>query len=262
MKKVLQSETEKVLLDAGFSEKEIAIYVALLSIGKGIVTKISRTASISRTTTYDILDSLSQKGLIRISGKEPKQEYIVEPPEKLEKFISEEIEKKNNNLIKIKDIIPELRSVYTEGERPKIKFYEGLDGLAEVYDDTLTAKETIVAYACYENMEPLLPKYFETYYKRRVAKKISARGIVPETPMAIEHKRKDQEEMRELSLVPKDKYYFTPDIEIYDNKVMIASWKEKLGIIIESAEISDAMKKIFELAWIGAKHLKNNDPLQ
>ena len=256
MKKVLQSQTEKVLLDVGFSEKEIAVYVALLSLGKGIVTKISRTASISRTTTYDILDNLSQKGLVRISGKEPKQEYIAEPPEKLEKFIIEEIEKKNNNLSKIKDIIPELRSVYTEGERPKIKFYEGLDGLAEVYDDTLTAKETIVAYACYEDMEPLLPKYFESYYKRRVKNKIFARGIVPETPMAIEHKKRDLEEMRELSLVPKDKYNFTPDIEIYDNKVMIASWKEKLGVIIESHEIADAMKKIFELAWLGAKQFK------
>jgi len=255
MKKVLQSETEKVLLDVGFSEKEIVVYVALLSLGKGIVTKISRTASISRTTTYDVLDSLTQKGLVRISGKEPKQEYIVEPPEKLEKYIIGEIEKKNNNLNKIKDIIPELRSVYLEGERPKIKFYEGLEGLMEVYDDTLTAKETIVAYACYEDMEPLLPKYFETYYKRRVEARISARGIAPNTEMAIGHQKKDLEEMRELSLVPKDKYSFTPDIEIYDNKVMIASWKDKLGIIIESAEISDAMKKIFELAWIGAKNL-------
>ena len=37
---------------------------------------------------------------------------------------------------------------------------------------------------------------------------------------------------------------------------MIASWREKLGIIIESAEIADAMKKIFELAWIGAKQVE------
>jgi hypothetical protein len=53
--------------------------------------------------------------------------------------------------------------------------------------------------------------------------------------------------------VPADKYYFSPEIDIYDNKVMIASWREKLGIIIESHEIADAMKKIFELAWIGAR---------
>ena len=36
---------------------------------------------------------------------------------------------------------------------------------------------------------------------------------------------------------------------------MIASWREKLGIVIESAEIADAMKKIFELALAEAKRL-------
>ena len=36
---------------------------------------------------------------------------------------------------------------------------------------------------------------------------------------------------------------------------MIASWREQLGITIESNEIADAMKKIFELAWISAKNL-------
>ena len=55
--------------------------------------------------------------------------------------------------------------------------------------------------------------------------------------------------------MPKDAYYFHPEINIYDNKVMIASWREKLGIIIESAEIADAMKKIYELAWAEAKRL-------
>ncbi|MCR4311594.1 MAG: hypothetical protein NUV54_03465, partial [Candidatus Taylorbacteria bacterium] len=57
------------------------------------------------------------------------------------------------------------------------------------------------------------------------------------------------------AFVPPEKYYFSPEINIYDNKVMIASWKEKLGVIIESAEIADAMKKIYELAWTEAKRL-------
>ena len=36
---------------------------------------------------------------------------------------------------------------------------------------------------------------------------------------------------------------------------MIASWREKLGVMIESAEIADAMKKIYELAWAEAERL-------
>jgi hypothetical protein len=76
---------------------------------------------------------------------------------------------------------------------------------------------------------------------------------VPKTPIAEERMLFNKEEKREVTFVPADKYYFSPEIDIYDNKVMIASWREKLGIIIESHEIADAMKKIFELAWIGAR---------
>ena len=65
----------------------------------------------------------------------------------------------------------------------------------------------------------------------------------------------DKYELRESALVPKDKYSFSPEIDIYDNKVMIASWKDKMGIIIESQEIADAMKKVYELAWAEAKRL-------
>jgi hypothetical protein len=78
---------------------------------------------------------------------------------------------------------------------------------------------------------------------------------VPETPVGRERTTHDIEEKREIAFVPADKYYFSPEINIYDNKVMIASWREKLGIIIESEEIADAMKKIYELAWSEAKRL-------
>lgn len=40
---------------------------------------------------------------------------------------------------------------------------------------------------------------------------------------------------------------------------MIASWRERLGIIMESKEIAEAMKSIFELAWAEAKRMENKD---
>ncbi len=98
-----------------------------------------------------------------------------------------------------------------------------------------------------------LPGYFPGYYKRRAGKGIAIRAIIPDTEIGLERQNLDIEEMRETALVPKTAFDFSPEINIYDNKVMIASWKEKLGIIIESHEIADAMKKIYELAWVEAK---------
>ncbi|MDE2079677.1 MAG: hypothetical protein KGI73_04840, partial [Patescibacteria group bacterium] len=140
-------------------------------------------------------------------------------------------------------------------DRPQVKFYEGTDGLKSVYEDTLTAHEPIRAYAAIEYMHEALGSYFPTYYKRRASKGISIKAIFPNTSLSQERVSHNKEELRETALVPIEKFGFYPEINIYDNKVMIASWREKLGIIIESAEIADAMKKIFELAWSEAKRL-------
>jgi len=248
---------EKLLKQAGFLDKEIAVFLALLELGRGVVSEISRKAGVNRTTGYVILDSLVKKGLASISGKEPKQEYMAEPPENLLKYFNEESKKQRFIVDEITRALPELASFYNAGDRPRVRFYEGLDGLKQVYEDTLTAKNGIVAYATFDDMHKTLPGYFPGYYKRRAAKGIHARGIAPATPLAKERLKMGNEEARDLALVPVDKYNFSPEIDIYDNKIMIASWKEKLGIIIESNEIADAMRKIFELAWAKAKSLDN-----
>ena len=247
---------KKSLEGIGLSEKEVAVYLALLELGSGTVSKISRYAGINRTTGYDILDSLANKGLANISCKEPKQEFAAEPPEKIEKFILEEIEKKKRELDEAKKLIPQLKSMHNIAGRPQVRFYEGREGLEEVYEDTLTSTEPIRAYASVENMHDGLPGYFPRYYQRRSGKGIAIRAIVPDSMAGRERKSFDAKENRETALVPREMFDFIPEINIYDNKVMIASWREKLGIIIESVEIADAMKKIYELAWGEAKRLE------
>jgi len=248
-------DLKKSLEYIGFSEKEILVYLALLEIGKGTVTQISRKAGINRPTGYHILASLSSRLLVKISGKEPKQEYVAESPDQIEKFLQNKIEEDQKKIDEAKKIIPELKSIHNVTDRPKVFFYEGKEGLQKVYEDTLTSKEEILAYASVEDIEPTLPHYFPEYYKRRAKKGIKIRAIFPESFDARERSKLDKEEIRESLIVPKDKFEFHPEINIYNNKVMIASWREKLGIIIESSEIADAMKKIYELAWAEAKRL-------
>ena len=81
----------------GLSEKEVDVYVALLELGKGSVTKISQKAGINRTTGYDILGSLVNKKLVSVSGKEPKQEYAAEPPTAITEYLRDEYRKQRNS---------------------------------------------------------------------------------------------------------------------------------------------------------------------
>ncbi len=246
---------KEFLLSLDLPEKEVNVYLVLLTMGKGTVSEITRQAGLNRTTGYDILNKLIDYGLVSISGKEPKQEYVAESPDNIIKLLEERKKRTQVLLKQAKQKLPELKSIHNVSDRPRVRFYEGKQGLEDVYEDTLTAKETIRAYATVDDMHAALPDYFPKYYQRRAKKHINIRAIIPSTDIGQERASKDKEEARETALIPPDKYYFSPEINIYDNKVMIASWREKLGIIIESAEIADAMKKIYELAWAEAKRL-------
>lgn len=258
MKKFTE-ELKTTLTSLGLSDKEAAVYISLLELGRGRVSTVARRAGMNRTTGYDILASLLEKGLVTVSGKEPVEEYAAESPEALARFFDREIETKKNQKEKALSVIPQLLSLEKKQNRPTVKFYEGVDGIKSVYEDTLTAQETIRAFGSYEIPEATIPAYFPRYYKRRAERGISIKGIAPNTPVSQKKIELSTEEKRELVLVPPDEFTPHPEINVYDNKTMIASWSEKLGIIIESAEIADAMKKMFELAWIGARTLEKKD---
>src|SRR5436190_1515134 len=71
------------LVFLGLTDKEASVYVALLGLGRSTASQIARRAGVNRATSYVILDTLIAKGLVTISGKEPKQEYLAESPDKL-----------------------------------------------------------------------------------------------------------------------------------------------------------------------------------
>lgn len=237
------------LLSLGLTLREVDVYLALLNIGQGTVTEITRKAGINRTTGYDILDALVSKGFVSISGKEPKQVYAAESPEKILAYLENEQELTRKKLESAKQLVPQLKTLHNVKSRPKVRYYEGIEGLREVYEDTLTSKEDLRSLAQVDEAENALEGYFPKYYQRRAAKNIFIRAIFPDSPGARNLKTKDVVEKRKSVIVKESNFELKPEINVYDNKVMIASWQEKLGIIIESQEIADAMKMLFELAW-------------
>jgi HTH-type transcriptional regulator, sugar sensing transcriptional regulator len=242
----------------GLTKNEANVYIALLELGRGTVSQISRKGNVNRTTGYDILDSLVSKGLVQISGKEPKQEYVAEHPDNFLKILNARIEEAKEDFEKAKEFVPELKSFYKVEGRPKVRFFEGEEGLREVFEDTLRIpNKKMVAFAALEAQHAAIKNFFPRYYERRVENNISMRAIFPKTPMGIERASKDKEELRESKFVPAEGFGFNPAINVYDDKVMIASFPEKLGIIIESPQVADVMRKIFELAWLGADRLEN-----
>ncbi|MEK7665078.1 MAG: helix-turn-helix domain-containing protein [Patescibacteria group bacterium] len=240
----------------GFSPKEADVYLALLELGTAVVSDVAKKANINRSTTYILLDSLVDRGLVSVSEKNNVKLFSVTPAESITQYI-QGLARQYTELVDIaQNIVPQLKSLYLSAiPKSRVKFFQGVNGLKNAYEDTLTSKETIRAYASIENMHKALPGYFPEYYQRRAGKNIFIRAIFPDTPESRDRVKHNKEEARESLLVPSDKYSFSPEINIYDNKIVFMSWLEKFALIIESQELAEALKKIFELSWIGVKTL-------
>ncbi len=252
---------EKQLEKFGLSEKEACVYLATLELDAAGVSEIAKKAGLNRSTTYVILDSLKKKGLMGVAGEKEHSTLIftATSPERLQQLAEESV-KKFTELVGIaQNIMPELKSMHKgTKKKPRVRYFEGIEGLISAYEDTLTATETIRAYASIENMHATLQDYFPEYYNRRAGKGIHIRSIHPDTKEARERVKHNKEEARDSALVPKEEYAFSPEINIYDNKIVFVSLIEKFSLIIESDELANAFKKVFELSWKEAKRLNKD----
>ena len=225
--------------------KKADVYLAVLELGSGTVIEIARKSEIKRTTVYDILLDLEKSGLIYQTTKVNKRLFVAEDPEKLKK----KLEEKERVL---GEMLPQLRSLYNiKGIKPKIKFYEGKEGLRQVYADTLNYGGEILAFASEDVVKVLGMNWANDYLAKRVKRGIRARIILPKTEIIErDFNPLDQKQLRSSKLVSAKKYPFSIEINIYGHqKVALMSSREEMGIIIEGAEIYNTLKLIFELLW-------------
>lgn len=238
----------------GLSDKEAKIYLALLELGPSLVTEIAAKAGINRTTGYDILESLISYGLVSRVADSNKKSYIAENPDRLLTFINRKTDEYKDKAKNAKEIIPELKSIYSLfPNQPKVKYYNGEEGIIAIYEDSLTSKTEILSWLNTNNTADFDAQYFTEYYKRRTKKGIRIKAIVNDVPISHEIMMRNKAEDREMYIIPKEMMDIGPECYIYDNKVAYMSLKEKFGVVIESKDIYEAQKKLYDLAWEMAK---------
>lgn len=244
----MKNELQKELLGAGMTENEAAIYLAALELGETTVSRLARKSGIKRTTAYLVIESLKEKGLISSLKKETASVFFAEDPRKLHEILEERKEK-------IDKIMPQLLAFTNLIDRkPEIRYFEGEEGIKDVYRDSLK----------YPNMEMLTwyaenyagqfdEKFFlDEYIPRRLKHKIFVRAILPDNEFIREWIKNDQAHFRKSKLVSAEKYAISIELNMYGkNKVGIISYEEQIAIIIESQKIHDSLKSIFEIMWNG-----------
>ncbi len=241
------SNIEEFLMDLGLSAKQSRVYLAALALGPSPVQKIATQAKIVRTNCYDAIEHLIARGLLSVSTDGKKRLFLAEPPEALERLLSE----KQAGLA---EILPQLRLLSAGGEhKPRIRYYPGLEGYRLVYEDTLTCheKKLFGIYSIRDMWEVMGREYSDRMVERRIkhgiqlqvireeAEKDIFLGIYPSTPKELRNMRRAPSGM-----------VFPLTTFVYDHKVVILSSKKELfGLLIESQDIAQAHRNYFEALW-------------
>ena len=243
-------EITELLRQLNFSKNESDVYLASLELGLSSAQDIAKKAGIKRTTAYSVLDYLVQKGIVAKTEIKSKTRFLVEPPEKLLSMVT-------NLQSELSKLMPELQAIYNaKPTKPKITFYEGDMAVQNVYDDTLKEKpEEILEWNTNKFFEK--PTVDQRYIEKRVELNIKAKRMASiGSTWHKKHKALDKQELSETLILPKDKFNLDIEVNIYNNKIAFLNYAENMSVIIESKAIADAMKKVYELSWLGAKSIE------
>ncbi|MDO8626101.1 MAG: helix-turn-helix domain-containing protein [Candidatus Magasanikbacteria bacterium] len=258
----MDNNFETSLKEFGLTNEEARVYDALLELGQSVVSPIATSARVNRTTCYNILEKLVAKKLASKSNFRGKKAYSVSDPSQIVENL--EAEKKNleKKLIHAKQFQTEITQKFTRKyTKPIIKYVEGLDGLKELYEDSLKCVDKQAGLRAYTSMRDLtaeLGSYAQNYFEKRAKRGIPIRGIAPDTEFAKHAKKVQNKFLRTTKLIPKEKFDFSPEIYLYDNKLAVFSFKERFGFLLESKEIVDALKIAWQLAWERAEEYDKN----
>ena len=231
----------------GLSQKEAKLYLVSLEAGPATIAKLAQKSGLKRGTIYEFLDEMLEKGLLEVIIYGKRRLYRGVEPKKLEKIIDRQKEILNS-------LLPDLALLTSNSqEKPKIRFYEGKSGILAAYYEILDlpSKSEVLGFSTFEGIYKIFPENsINNYIQRRVVKNIRQKLIMPSDKFGENHIADNVNELRETILIPKEKFPITNEINIYQNKVAIISLgEEKVGVIIESKQIADTQRAIFNLLW-------------
>src|SRR3989344_5564427 len=235
-----------ILHSIGLDEKASELYLTGLQLGAAPASDYAKKTGFNRITTYNALEELVQAGQFTMEKRMRAKWYAPVAPE----FLALEARK---NIEALQRAVPELRSLQGAKYRsPHVRFFEGWEGVRHVYEDTLTAKSELLNFANSAVVREHWPAYDEEYVAERVKRGIRLRGIAPDDVTGRKVHGEDKLRLREIRLVPGKDFDFKNEIKIYDHKVAIISFgegSEMFGVIIESKEVAETQRQIFEMAW-------------
>lgn len=222
----------------GFSQNETAVYLALVKLGSSKAGAISKYASMDRSSVYNALRSLMQKGLVSyvIIGKT--RWFQCSNPNNIISYLS-------NKLDLAKDFVPELDKIRRQSKlNENVRLFKGVKGVNTVFEDILQNAEENLIFGSEGQFSKNMPLFEKQFTKKLERKGIKVRSIVRSNR---EVAKKDKVANRKSIPSSIESNVVT---NIYKNKIAIIIWSEiPEAILIENEKAANAYRDYFNFMW-------------
>jgi len=228
-------DTKEVLDNLGFEKREIEIYLALLKKENMTALEISRGAKIDRTTTYDLLEKMAEKGYVSsIILNKTKHFNALKPKELLNVFLE-----KCSSLEKV---LPQLNNLSQEKINVDIQMYQGKKGILAILKQLISSKLDYRVIGINEEFENIIG-YFNDHGLIEIDKwHVKEQGIVDKKSKFKKAKNGEYHYIKEIN--------FPVTTLLFGTQTFFLFWQHPyFAIKIDNKEFSRAQNKYFELLW-------------
>jgi len=239
----------------GLSEEEARVYLALLELGSQPASVAARKAGFKRGHTYNILHSLAGKGIVQEFIKGKTRSFTACSPASLISILENRRLDLENQKRTLTEALPDLERLRNPAAvQPKVRFFQGVEGIKEIYEETLRGTEKeIYAIGDFEHFfpkenNPELHEWVWNYCKRRAEKGIWYLGILNKSPTSDIAFKKRKAEKRKLKML--QGVDLEVEINIYGNTVAVmSSSKDMVGLIVEDKPTADTLRNFHKAIW-------------
>jgi sugar-specific transcriptional regulator TrmB len=247
-----------ILQQAGLTEGEAKVYLALLKTGFTTTGPLIDKARVAKSIIYQILDKLIEKGLVSYAIKNNVKHFKAEDPGKIIEFLEKKQEELLQKTKEIKQYLPELEKLRKKEEETSIQVYEGFKGVQSCFNHTqkyLEKGEEYFILGLFAQQDQKYHNYWMQTHIKRQEKGFAAKMLFNKyTPREVLENRNsysgcDSRYMHNTLKTP-------AWILTYKNITTLFLQDKDLAVEIVNQEIADTFQAYFKDYWSKSKKLE------
>ena len=254
------------LVKFGLSEKQAEVYLLLLQQRELRIQEIVALAKIPRSSVYEHLRILENKGLIeRVIG----EKFIRVRAYPLDS-IRHNLEEKVENLQKLTGELGDLEASIAKLPAVQglnavtIRYYKGVSGARQLFWNSLKTTDTVYVISSFGRSQFVGKKFYTDFVSESLKREIKEKVITNPTERALSLIKRDKEtplartDGSNVRTVSEKQVCINGDTFMYDNIYahLYFDAEEINGFEIESQHFAETQRSIFESLWQTAKQLK------